>query len=449
MRPRRTGWVIGLGIALGSAAVGAQPPDKAPHGSDASDPATVVRQQQEEVDLSVGENRTLSAAGVRSYSVGAPGIVDVRLTPDNSQFVLTGQQPGSTTLLLLKKDNSQVTYALNVYPRRTERVEGELLQLLDGTPGMRVRKVGPRFFIEGGVSTEPELKRIERIAAQFPGQVESLVVLGGAAAERRINVRIDFFFIQFDRSKSFQVGVGYPGKIGPAQFQGGFSFLGGGFTNATASVVNQPLPGLDLAAARGWAKVLKHSTLLTANGAEAKFSSGGEQNYVISTGLSSSLSQISFGTDVSVLPRFDPVARELEVHIDATVSDLTPSVAAGTNMPGRAVSKLQTLVSIKLGQSIVLSGIRTRSQRHSVSGLPLLSQIPILGVLFGSHADDEQEVEGAVLLVPSVVESVPRGVHEVLEDALGKFERYSGDLDEVKTWDEDPARAASPLPPAH
>lgn len=438
---------LALATVFCAAAAQAQPPDKFPHGNDPGEPtSSVVRQQQEEVDLSVGENRTLSAAGVRSYSVGSPGIVDVRLTPDNSQFVLTGQQPGATTLLLLKKDNSQVTYALNVYPRATERVESELLQLLDGTPGMRVRKVGPRFFIEGGVSTEPELKRVERIAAQFPGQVESLVVLGGAAAERRINVRIDFFFIQFDRSKSYQVGVSYPGRIGSAQFQGSFSFLGAGFTNATASVVNQPLPGLDLAAARGWAKVLKHSTLLTANGTEAKFSSGGEQNYVISTGLSSSLSQIAFGTDVSVLPRFDPVARELEVHIDATVSDLTPSVAPGTNMPGRAVSKLQTLVSIKLGQSILLSGIRTRSQRHSVSGLPLLSQIPVLGVLFGSHGDDEQEVEGAVLLVPSVVESVPRGVDEVLADALRKFERYSGNLGEVNSWDERPVGNAPAAP---
>ncbi|HET9930427.1 MAG TPA: pilus assembly protein N-terminal domain-containing protein [Polyangiaceae bacterium] len=434
-----------LGLLLYTGPSGAQPPDKASH-PEVPDATAVVRQQQDEVNLSVGENRTLSAVGVRSYSVGAPGIVDVRLTPDNSQFVLTGQQPGSTTLLLLKKDNSQVSYALNVYPRPVERVESELLQLLDGTPGMRVRKVGPRFFIEGGVSTEPELKRIDRIAAQFPGQVESLVVLGGAAAERRINVRIDFFFIEFDRTKSYQIGIGYPGKVGPGAFEASYSFLGGGFTSATASVVNQPLPGLDLAATRGWAKVLKHSTILTANGAEAKFSSGGEQNYVITSGLSASLSQINFGTDVTVLPRFDPVARELEVRIDAQVSDLTPSVAAGTNLPGRAVSKLQTLVSVKLGQSIVLSGIRTRSQRHGVSGLPLLSQIPLLGVLFGSHSDDQQDVEGAVLLVPSVVESVPRSAHEVLDDALAKFEKYSGDLDDAHAWDENsetPAPARS------
>ena len=52
-------------------------------------------------------------------------------------------------------------------------------------------------------------------------------------------------------------------------------------------------------------------------------------------------------------------------------------------------------------------------------------------------------MEGAVLLVPSVVESVPRSVHEVLDDALTKFGDYSGDLDGVETWDEDPAHGAA------
>lgn len=440
----RPAWLLAFALLSSTPVLAQPPPEHAPADSGAPG---AVRQIQEEMNLSVGENRTLAATGVRGYSEGAPNIAEVRLTPDSSQFIIVGQRVGTTTLLLLKKDNTQVNYTINVFARPIERVESELVQLLEGTPGMRVRRVGPRFYIEGGVSTEPELKRIEHIAAQFPGQVESLVVLGGAAAERKINVRIDFFFVQFDRNKSYQVGVNYPGRIGPGQFQANYSFLTNAFTSATASVVNQPLPGLDLAANQGWAKVLKHSTVIASNGTQAKFSSGGEQNYVITSGLSASLTQVSFGTDVTVLPRFDPVTRELEVHVDATVADLTASVAPGTNMPGRTVSKLETLVSIKLGQSIVLSGIRTRSQRHSVGGLPLLSEIPVLGLLFGSHGDTQLEVEGAVLVVPSVVESVPKSASEVLDDALGLYNAYSGQLDGVNVWDKAPARA--PLPIKH
>ena len=146
-------------------------------------PEQVSLERSEELSLAVGENRTISAVDVKSFAEGVKGIADVRLTPDSTQFVIVGQKPGSTTLLLLKNDKTQINYQINVSPRPMQSVERELLQLLEGSTGVRVRRVGARLFIEGGVSTEPELKRIDQIAALFPGQVESLVVLGGAAAE--------------------------------------------------------------------------------------------------------------------------------------------------------------------------------------------------------------------------------------------------------------------------
>ena len=431
-------------IALAFAAPAlAQKHDKADKAG-AAPPEQVALERSEELSLAVGENRTLSAVDVKSFAEGVKGIADVRLTPDSSQFVIVGQKPGSTTLLLLKNDKTQVNYQINVSPRPMQSVERELLQLLEGSTGVRVRRIGARMFIEGGVSTEPELRRVSQIAALFPGQVESLVVLGGAAAESKLNVRVDFLFVQFDRSKGYQVGVNWPTKIGGAkigQFSAQFDFLQGAATSATASIVEQPLPGLDIAATKGWAKVLKHSTVITSNGSEATFSSGGEQNYVISSGLSAALTQIRFGTDVKVLPRFDSTSKELKVELEAEVMDLTPPVAGGTDLPGRNVSKLSTAVALKLGQSIVLSGIRSKAQRHSVSGLPWLSEIPLIGVLFGSHGDQEEEVEGAIFVVPSVIESIPKGAQELLDDAMRDFKAYSGDIDKVNAWEKNPATA--------
>lgn len=417
--------------------------DKEKDKDNKEQPTAAVAIRTEELNLSVGENKTISAADVQSYSEGKRGIAEIKLTPDASKFVIVGQAPGSTTLLLIKKEG-QVTFTINVFSRDMQTVETELLTLLEGTTGIRVRRIGARFFIEGGVSTEPELKRIAQIAALFPGQVESLVVLGGGAAERKLNVRVDFFFVQYDRTRSFQFGASWPGRIGGAGVASGsasYDFLGGAVTSAQASVVEQPLPGLDIAAANGWAKVLKHSTVITSNGAEANFSSGGEQNYIVSAGLTASLQQIRFGTDVTVLPRFDPVTRELEVKVTAEVMDLTPPVAAGANLPGRNVSKLATLVALKLGQSIVLSGIRSRSERASIGGLPLLSEIPLLGVLFGSHGHAKEEVEGAIFVVPSVIESIPKGAQEIIDEALAQYNDYSGDIDEVNSWEKNPAKA--------
>lgn len=402
---------------------------------------TLLKARTLELNLSVGENQTIPAENVQSYSEGTRGVADVRLVPDGSQFVIVGSKPGSTTLLLIHKDGEQTHYVINVFQRGMELVEREIGQLLAGTTGVRVRRVGARFFVEGGVSSEPELKRIQQIAALYPGQVESLVVLGGVAAERKLNVRIDFFFVQYDRSKSYAVGLSWPGQIGNANLSANFDLLAGAVTSAQASVVQQPLPSLDLAAANGWAKVLKHSTVITSNGAEAKFNSGGEQNYLVASGFAAQLQQIAFGTNVTVLPRFDPSTGELEVKLDAEVMDLTPAFDPGATLPGRAVSKLTTLVALKLGQSIVLSGIRTRSERHSVNGIPWLSEIPVIGGLFGSHKNAWEEVEGAIFVVPSVIESVPKSARQIIDEALTQYEDFSGDMDEIKTWEQDPATA--------
>jgi pilus assembly protein CpaC len=146
---------IALAAGLVASPVSAEPGAPARASSPRLQSGQVLRQQTEELILSVGESRTLSAAGVASYSEGVPGIADVRLTPDEGRSVVIGKNPGATTLLLIRRDGTQHGFAINVFSRPVEQVEDEVAALLDGTPGVRLRRVGARFFIEGGVGTEP------------------------------------------------------------------------------------------------------------------------------------------------------------------------------------------------------------------------------------------------------------------------------------------------------
>ncbi|MBI3201373.1 MAG: pilus assembly protein N-terminal domain-containing protein [Myxococcales bacterium] len=396
---------------------------------------------QNELTLVVGENKTIAATGVKNYSEGVKGVVEVKLTTDNAKFVVAGKKPGTTTLLLINKDDSTTTWVINVFARSPDAVRRELTQLLGEMPGVRVRRVGARFFIEGGVASEGDAKRIEKIAALYPGQVESLVVAGGGGvADRKVNIRLDFFFIRYDKTSGYAVGVDWPSRIGGpgvVESQFTYDFLAGTTTTAEASVVSQPLPALDIASRRGWAKVLKQSTVITVNGTKAMWEAGGEQNFPISSGLSANIKEITFGTKVEVLPRLDEQTGELEIQVDADVSDLTPPVES-TNLPGRNVSKLKTLVRLKLGQSLVLSGIRSTNRRHDIRGLPILSEIPVLGVLFGSHRDSAEDVEGALFIIPTAVESVPKPAIEIVNGALSQFEEYSGDIEAVNAYNKRP-----------
>lgn len=444
MIPRRTGTAaVALALVLAAlsptVALAAPPQDK--NGVEAAS-------NGDEIALAVGETKTISARDVRNFSEGSPGIIEIKLTSDNSQFVISGKKPGSTTMLLIKNDGSQVSFAVHVFARSPTVVEKELGQLLDGISGVRVRRVGARIVIDGVVGSDSELKRVQHVASLFPNQVESLVTLpggGGAATldgSGKYIIRIDFYFVQYDKNSSYGVGLAWPGSIGGdavVRSQLSFDFVAGSRA-ATASITNQPLPRLDIASRKGWAKVLKQATVVTNNGVEANFANGGEQNFTVNTGLTIGVQRIAFGTDVTVLPRYNPQRREVEMKLVADVSDLT-SAAAGTTLPGRTTSKLTTNITLKLGQSIVLSGIRSHSQTHAVTGLPLLSEIPVLGLLFGSHANLELQTEGAVFVVPSVVEAVPSAAAEMVETALAKFADYAGKIDTVDAYDEKPGAA--------
>jgi pilus assembly protein CpaC len=393
-----------------------------------------------ELSMAVGENRTIPAEGVRNYSEGTAGVAEIRITPNGKQFIVVGKAPGSTTLLLIMNDNTEILWNINVFARAVQSVEDELRQLLGNTKGVRVRRVGARFFIEGGVNSAEDQARIQHIASLYNGQVESLVVVGGAAAERNINIRVDVFFVQYEKSKLRDLGIRWPSSFGGAAITTNFAydFLSKVTSAATAAIANHPLPSLDLAAGRGYAKVLKHATVMTANGSQATFTNGGAQNFPVSAALTAGIQRIPFGTKIYVLPRFEPKTNELEVQVNVDVADLTPS-AADTNLPGESTSTLNTMVSLKLGESLVLSGIHTETWRQQVNGLPWLSDIPILGLLFGSQGEQSQEIEGAIFVIPGVVESVPQQADELIRQTLAEYRDFSGDLDDVRPNERMPA----------
>ena len=442
-----------IAALLGLAALSAAP--CIAYAADAQGKDSNIPVNGETITLAKGETKLISAKDVRNYSEGAPGIIDIKLTGDASQFVIAGKSPGSTTLLLIKTDGSQITMNIDVFLRSPQVVEHELSQLLEGLGGVQVRRVGAHIVIDGTVANDQDLKRVQLVASLYPQQVDTLVQVStsglagpGGQEPQRFIIRIDFYFVQYDTDSTYAVGIGWPASIGGTALQSNFSydFLDGVPHTATATLANQPLPRLDIASTRGWAKVLKQATVITNNGVEAMFQNGGEQNFSITTGLGVGVQRIPYGTEVTVTPKFNPSSRELDVKVQAKVSDLTSSVS-GTPLPGRTTSELQTSVSLKLGQSLVLSGIRRESTNHTVTGLPILKDIPVLGVLFGSHADDTQATEGAVFIVPSVIEAIPTSAQELVNSAISKFKDFHGDMGRVNPYDMRPAGTVN-VPPS-
>ncbi|MBX3225730.1 MAG: pilus assembly protein N-terminal domain-containing protein [Labilithrix sp.] len=404
--------------------------------------------EHEDIALAIGETRTLPATGVREYSEGVKGIVDVVPTPDGKTFILTGRREGTTTLLLIGAGGQQTVYEVNVAKRNVGVVEREVQELIKDINGPRTRRIGAKVFIDGAVATPAEKARVDQIASLYGEQVQSIVTVG-RFEERKLLVRLDFFFVQYERNSTYNVGLGWPATIG-GQIPGGqeqvfqnqytFDLISRTTTSAQASIVNQPMPRLDILQTHGWVKIAKQSSVITANGNEATFQSGGEQNFIISGVGAAQIVPVKFGTNVTVLPRYDSNTRDVEMKLSADVADLTPPLVAN-GPPGRTTTRLETQVVLKLGQALILSGIKTANQRHNVAGLPGLSEIPVLGLLFGTHSNAKDETEGAVFIVPSVVDTVPKSALELINNAMTTYKEYSGEIEYVEAYPKTPPNA--------
>ena len=332
------------------------------------------------VSLRVGEQRSLSARGVRSYSEGVAGIADVRVTRDQSRFVIVGRKPGTTSLLLIRDDGSQVQHIIRV--EATDHARREYA---------------------------------------------------------RENIRLDLYFVMIQDRYSHKIGLHWPGNVGSTATpsQAAFAITGGSSlpTQSSFQILPQTfLPSFDLAQAKGWAKMYRQATLVTANGTEAVFTSGGEFNVQVQNNLTVDVQSIEFGTKVSVLPRYDPRTGRIELEITADVSDLDAD--RGINgIPGRLTSHVETLVNLDLGQSVSLAGIRARTDRRKKDGIPGLAMVPFIGALFGTHSREVNDDESYLLVVPSVVEPVSMSERDRVEEALRLYENFQGGVDKYDLLD--------------
>ncbi len=343
--------------------------------------ALAAGEQEIELALAVGEQQVISSEGVKSYSEGVKGVVDIRLTRDASSFVVVGLRPGSTTLLFLMLDGRQMHY---------------------------------RITVTGDAQVAPAPTEKE----EDPERVQA-----------RDNIRLDFYFVQLSKEYGHQIGIGMPGSIGGWELGGSVDLMSGRLQEATVEVTGQVLPRLDIAQSAGWAKLLRQATVIAVNGSQASFGGGGEVNVPIQGALTAEVRTIAFGSNVKVSPRYDRESGRIELRLHADVSDLSSD--NGTGVPGRVTSVLDTVVNLELGQSLVLAGLTARQRSHGTAGLPVLSRIPILGALFGSDGVRSQETENLIFIIPTVVDAVPARGRALVRKALRTYREYYGDLEEV------------------
>jgi len=129
--------------------------------------------------------------------------------------------------------------------------------------------------------------------------------------------------------------------------------------------------------------------------------------------------------DTGVILQVKPRVNEngmVTLEIRQEVSDAAPTTSSGIDAPTIQQRQLSSIVTVANGHTLALGGIIRTTNSVTKSGLPFLSDIPILGALFGSTGTQEDRTELLILLTPRVVRDSRDGV-EITEELRRRFSR--------------------------
>ncbi len=181
--------------------------------------------------------------------------------------------------------------------------------------------------------------------------------------------------------------------------------------------IDKPVSGhqvqalVDILVSRGYLKVLMNPTLDVLNGQTAKIESSQRiplQQIVVQSG--------GFGEDVVLRTQtsYHKVIDSLEItpHVFADGSiRLDTRVRISSYLAPRGVTQSQIVTErtitngdnrIRLGQSLIIGGIRKTEKRDVIRGVPILKDIPVLNLLFSGRDSEEQATELLFVLTPTL-----------------------------------------------
>ena len=174
----------------------------------------------------------------------------------------------------------------------------------------------------------------------------------------------------------------------------------GGGVNLTASIT--------AAAARGEARILSRPVLIAANGETAEILVGSQRPFVqvqrsLATETATRDQVVQYkdvGTRLTVKPTISADGYVM-LAVTQEVNQATSEVQF--DAPVISTRTVQTQLLVRDSQTVVLGGLSDRQRDNNRTGIPILSQIPFIGGLFGGTQRQTSETEFFLFITPRVI----------------------------------------------
>ncbi len=299
---------------------------------------------------------------------------------------------------------------------------GDIAELLTQVPGLDVKKVGTWAVVTGAVDAKGKAA-LEAIKQGFP-EILDLTTEDRVVREPMIYMKVQI--TEFSTTALENLGINWSTSFrGPAfGYTDDFIHSGGiddlnAFSNQTGD--SPTLTGtysghnaagffgiatlidsaINLAVSSGDALIIASPTLSAKSGGKAKFLSGGEIPIPVpAEGGVTQIEYREFGIKLEIEPRAG-IDGNISAKIMTEVSSIDRSVAVN-NVPGFKNRSADTEVSLRDGETLVISGLVNRDIGEDVSRMKWLSDIPILGALFRSTNFRTNRSDLVIFITPEI-----------------------------------------------
>jgi general secretion pathway protein D len=125
------------------------------------------------------------------------------------------------------------------------------------------------------------------------------------------------------------------------------------------------------------------------------------------------------GVILSVTPR---VNADGTVSIDVVqeVSAVSRSADTGTLTPTISQRRIESAISVRNGQTVALGGLISEDDQGGRSGVPLLSDVPVVGELFSFNDRSRKRTELIVFITPRIIRD-SNDARRVTEELMGRL----------------------------
>lgn len=400
----------------------------------------------EKVEVAVNSSRILMMDGVDRIAVANPEIADV-IVISGSEVMVVGKAPGTTSMHVWA-GRGRASYTIEVAANDVP-IANEIKRIL-GIDDIKVTKAGKTIILEGKTKDEYQKQRAEKIAAAYGEKVANLLEIS-----QPIQVKIEAKVIEISKRKSQSLGIKWGNDpANPGSFRFGqtpnkdwnitypmtkttTTYDGAGNpTGSTRTTEDRTgviwnngvardrfgsygqqwelLGGywdinaqLDALVQTGAAKVLSQPNIMTVSGQNANILVGGQ----IPVPISSSNGTVTvewkdYGIKLEIAPEVNSeglINGKIKAEVSALDWSNAVALSAIIKIPAVTTRKAESVIALSSGQTMAIGGMYSRADSTSVSKMPLLGDLPVLGQFFTSKSFSKDETELIILITPTII----------------------------------------------